>query len=203
MPVYVGIDWANEHHDVCVTNERADPLGAFRIDHTVAGLELLAQRLAEACPDPGEIHIAIERPDGLLVAALLDRHYVVHPVNPKAVDRYRDRHRSSGAKDDIRDALVLAHILRTDRDRFRPLAPEGDVAAELRLTIRSYRDLVADGTRLVNQIQTCLGDYYPAGLAFFGQLDQGITLAFLAAFPSPSLPPSPRQKPHVPPDAST
>ncbi|HET6804389.1 MAG TPA: transposase [Frateuria sp.] len=73
MPVYVGIDWAMEHHDVCVTNERADKLGAFRVDHSVAGLERLAQRLAGICPDPGEIHIAIERPDGLLVAALLDR----------------------------------------------------------------------------------------------------------------------------------
>ena len=129
--------------------------------------------------------MALERPDGLLVANLLERGYAVYPVNPKAVDRYRDRHQGSGAKDDARDAWVLANILRTDGHRFAPLGAEGEVAAELRLTARAHRDLVQEGTRLANQLHACLADYYPAAPTLFGQLGQPIALAFLQAFPTP------------------
>jgi hypothetical protein len=80
---------------------------------------------------------------------------------------------------------VLAHILRADGEHFRRLTPEGEVAAELRLTIRAYRELVTEGTRLVNQLHACLADYYPAAPDLFGRLDQPITLAFLEAFSTP------------------
>lgn len=186
MAIYVGIDWAEDHHDVHITDEQAGKLGAFRIAHTVEGLATLTQRLRAISPQPAGVEIAIERPDGLLVAALLEAGYTIYPINPKAVDRYRDRHQASGAKDDGRDALVLAHILRTDRHRYRPLGREGEVATELRLTIRAYRDLVAESTRLSNQVRTCLLDYYPAALDCFSKLDQPITLTFLAAFPTPA-----------------
>ena len=147
MPVYVGVDWAHDHHDVYVTNERSEKLGAFRIAHSVEGMDLLTKRVRALGVAAAAVQIAIERPDGLLVAALLDQGYSVYPINPKAVDRYRDRHHTSGAKDDARDAQALAHILRTDGERFRPLAPESELAAELRLTIRAYRELVAEGVR--------------------------------------------------------
>jgi transposase len=185
MPVYIGIDWADDHHDVCLTNEQAEPLGAFRIDHSIEGLDRLAQRLRELGLAPAQVRVAIERPDGLLVAALLEQGYTVHPINPKAVARYRERHRPSGAKDDTRDAHVLAHILRTDGEHFRPLVPESELGAELRLTVRAYRDLVAEGVRLTNQLHACLADYYPAALGLFSELDAPISLAFLLAFPTP------------------
>jgi hypothetical protein len=109
MPVYVGLDWADDHrsgelahglpnHDVYVTNEQAEKLAAFRVAHTVDGLAALRQRLREVSAEPEALRIAIERPDGLLVASLLDWGYAVYPINPKAVDRYRDRHQTSGAK---------------------------------------------------------------------------------------------------------
>jgi hypothetical protein len=183
--LYVGVDWADRHHDIYVTDEGARKLGAFRIGHDVAGVDELARRVAALGAEPEAVRVAIERPDGLLVAALLERGYAVYPINPKAAERYRERHGTSGAKDDARDARVLAHILRTDGEHFRRLAAEGEVAAELRLTIRAYRELVVEGTRLVNQLHACLTDYYPAALDLFGQLDQAITLDFLAAFPTP------------------
>ncbi|HVA92622.1 MAG TPA: transposase, partial [Chloroflexota bacterium] len=92
MPIYGGIDWADDHHDVYVTNEQAEKLAAFRVAHTVEGLATLRQRLREVGAEPEMLQIAIERPDGLLVASLLDWGYAVYPINPKAVDRYRDRH---------------------------------------------------------------------------------------------------------------
>jgi hypothetical protein len=187
MPVDVGIDWADDHHDAYVTNDQAEKLAAFRVAHTVDGLATLRQRLRGVSAEPEAMQVAIERPDGLLVASLLDWGYAVYPINPKAVDRYRDRHQTSGAKDDARDAMVLAHILRTDGHCYRQLAREGEVVTELRLTIRSYRDLVTESTRLTNQLRTCLGDYYPAALTVFDDLDQPITLAFLRQYPTPAL----------------
>lgn len=163
----LGVDWAGEHHDIFVTNERSEQLGSFRIAHSVQGIDLLTQRLGELGVVGAAVQIALERPDGLLVAALLEQGYAVYPINPKAVDRYRDRRQTSGAKDDARDAQALAHILRADGERFRPLRPEGDLAAELRLTIRAYRELVAEGVRLSNQLHACLADYSPVALGLF------------------------------------
>ena len=168
-----------------MTDEAAGKLGAFRITHDVAGVDELARRIAVLGVEPKVVRVAIERPDGLLVAALLERGYAVYPINPKAAERYRERHGTSGAKDDARDARVLAHILRTDGEHFRKLTPEGEVVAELRLTIRPYRELVTEGTRLVNQLHACLADYYPAAADLFGRLDQLITLDFLEAFSTP------------------
>ena len=182
----MGIDWAGDHHDVAVTDEGAGLLARFRVEHSVAGLDELVGRLVALGAGPsGEVRVALERPDGLLVANLLERGYAVYPVSPKAVGRYRDRHQGSGAKDDARDAWVLANILRTDGHRFAPLGVEGEVAAELRLTARAHRDLVQEGTRLANQLHACLADYYPAAPTLFGQLGQPIALAFLQAFPTP------------------
>lgn len=188
--LYIGVDWAADHHDIYLTDEAAGKLGAFRITHDVAGVDELARRIAVLGAEPEAVRVAIERPAGtrsrvLLVAALLERGYAIYPINPKAAERYRERHGTSGAKDDARDARVLAPILRTDGEHFRRLTPEGEVAAELRLTIRAYRELVTEGTRLVNQLHACLADYYPAAPDLFGRLDQPITLDFLEAFSTP------------------
>ena len=108
MLVFVGVDWASDHHDVYVTNERSEKLGAFRIAHSVEGFDLLVKRLQALGAERSVVRVAIERPDGLLVAALLDQGYAVYPINPKSVDRYRDRHHTSGAKHPLRWVPVLA-----------------------------------------------------------------------------------------------
>jgi transposase len=183
---YVGIDWAGEHHDIAVTNDGMEAVGQFQVAHSVEGLEALGARLVAVAGGPAGCQVAIERPDGLLVATLLEWGYRVYAVNPKAVDRYRDRYSMAGAKDDRRDAWVLANILRTDGALYRPLRAEGEVAAELRLTVRAYHDLVKEGTRLSNQLRVCLADYYPLALTLFKGLAAPLTLAFLRAFPDPA-----------------
>lgn len=185
MTFFVGIDWADQSHEVAITNEQSAKLAAFRIPHSSEGFHQLVGRLHELGATSREVHIAIERPDGLLVVALLEQGYAVYPINPKVVERYRDRHHPSGAKDDARDAQVLAHILRTDGERFRPLTPQSDLAAELRLTVRAYRELVDENVRLTNQLHACLADYYPVARDLFSTLDAPISLAFLSAFPTP------------------
>jgi transposase len=180
---YVGIDWAGDHHDIAVTNEQVAEVARFQVAHTVDGLAALGMRLAADAGGPDGCQVAIERPDGLLVATLLDWGYAVYAVNPKAVDRYRDRYSMAGAKDDRRDAWVLANVLRTDGALYRPLRAEGEVAAELRVTVRAYHDLVKEAVRLSNQLRACLEDYYPLALTLFEHLAAPLTLAFLRTFP--------------------
>ena len=185
MTFFVGIDWADESHEVAITNDQSAKLAAFRITHSSEGFDRLVAHLRELGATPVEVQVAIERPDGLLVGALLDQGDAVYPINPKVVERYRDRHHPSGAKDDARDAPVLAHILRTDGERFRPLAPESDLAAELRLTVRAYRELVDEDVRLTNQLHAGLADYDPVARDLFRDLAAPISLASLTAFPTP------------------
>jgi transposase len=182
---YVGIDWAGDHHDIAVTDEQAAAVARFQVAHSVDGLAQLGERLVAVAGGPSGCQVAIERPDGLLVATLLAWGYAVYPVNPKAVDRYRDRYSMAGAKDDRRDAWVLANVLRTDGARYQPLRVEGEVAAELRVTVRAYHDLVKERVRLSNQLRACLEDYYPLALTLFEHLAAPLTLAFLRDFPDP------------------
>jgi transposase len=180
---FVGIDWAGDHHDIAVTNEQAAEVAQCQVAHTVDGLAALGKRLAADAGGPDGCQVAIERPDGLLVATLLDWGYAVCAVNPKAVDRYRDRYSMAGAKDDRRDAWVLANILRTDGHLHRPLRAEGEVAAELRVTVRAYHSLVKEAVRLSHQLRACLEEYYPLAPTLFEHLAAPLTLAFLRTFP--------------------
>jgi hypothetical protein len=100
--LYVGVDWAADHHDIYLTDEAAGKLGAFRITHDVAGVDELARRIAALGVAPEAVRVAIERPDGLLEAALLERGYAIYPINPKAAEHYRERHGTSGAKHPLR-----------------------------------------------------------------------------------------------------
>ena len=104
--LYGGADWAADHHDLYLTDEAAGKLGAFRITHDVAGVDELARRIAALGVAPEAVRVAIERPDGLLrpggTRALLERGDAVYPINPKAAERYRERHGTSGAKHPLR-----------------------------------------------------------------------------------------------------
>jgi transposase len=108
-------------------------------------------------------------------------------LNPKSVDRYRDRYRVSGAKDDSFDAMVIANILRTDRHMFKPILPDSTLLRELRILTHDQQHLIQLKTKLVNQIQSCLKDFYPIALQLFTEIDQGITVNFLLNYPTPKI----------------
>ena len=138
---YVGIDWADQKHDVCVVDEKGERVVNFTIPHTAQGLSKLHHRLSMITPNRDDLLLALETDKGLVVSFLLDLGYTVYPINPKVVSHYRDRYRTSGPKSDPLDALVLANILRTDRHRFRPLLPDSTLARELKILTRDHRHL--------------------------------------------------------------
>jgi transposase len=114
----------------------------------------------------------------------MDWGYTVYPINPKAVDRYRDRYKTSGVKSDEFDACVLANILRTDRSRFQPILSDSELARELKTLTRDRDKLVGDRTRLSNRLTAILKAYYPAALELFSEVAQPITLSFLRKYPT-------------------
>jgi len=183
--VYVGIDWADDHHNVYVTNDTATALDSFSIPHSYEGMEKLMKRLNKCSSSREEILVAIESHQGLLVYALLEAGYSVYPINPKAMDRYRDRYRMSSSKSDPKDAMVLANILRTDLHLYKPLPRETMADARLRQLTRSHKSLGQQKTKLLNQLTTQLKSYYPVALRLFSRLDHKITMAFLEQFPTP------------------
>jgi transposase len=188
--LFVGIDWADDHHDVCLVEEGHQETCSykerFRIAHSVEGFEMLFSKLALSEAQPAQVLVALETSQGLLVHALLQQGYAVYAIPPKAVNRYKDRHASSSAKDDKRDALAMAHLLRTDRHLFAPLHLLPEEYRLLSALCDDLRQMVADRTRLINRLIACLKEYYPTPLDLFGKWDSAIALAFLRAFPDPA-----------------
>jgi len=183
--IYVGIDWADDHHDIYITDDSAAALDSFSIPHSHEGMDKLISRVAKCCADRESVLVAIESHQGLLIYALLEAGYLVYPINPKAMDRYRDRYRMSSSKSDPKDAMVLANILRTDLHLYKPLPRETVSDARLRHLTRSHKSLGQQKTKLLNQLTTQLKSYYPVALRLFSRLDHKITLAFLERFPTP------------------
>jgi len=184
--VYVGIDWADDHHDVYVTNDTATALDSFKIAHSREGMEKLISRVAKCCTtDRESVLVAVESHQGLLIYALLEAGYLVYPINPKAMDRYRDRYRMSSSKSDPKDAMVLANILRTDLHLYKLLPRETVDDARLRQLTRAHKSLVQQRVKLLNQLTSQFKSYYPVALRLFSRLDHKITLAFLERFPTP------------------
>jgi len=129
----LGVDWADQTHAVGVVDESGTTITARTVAHTAEGLDEWGRELDEWRAQGIDLWAAIERPDGRVVDFLLDHGVVVYPVNPKALDRARDRFRQSGAKSDPFDARVLADFLRTDHAHLRPLQPSSEAAQELKL----------------------------------------------------------------------
>jgi transposase len=184
--ILCGIDWASDHHDVAVIDPAGSKLGRRRIGDTAAGLGELTSLFAAHGGGPGTVKIAIETERGLLVAALRAAGYEIYAINPKAVDRYRDRHQLARGKSDAADAMVLAHILRTDAHLHRPLAADSPTARAIEVLARAHQDLTWSRQHEVNRLRSLLASYYPAALAAFGDLATRTALAVLAAAPAPA-----------------
>jgi transposase len=162
---FAGVDWASEKHKVCLLNASGQAVGERDVDHTGSGLsELCDWLLAKTGAPPGQIGVAIEVPHGPVVEALLERGFVVYAINPKQLDRFRDRFTMAGAKDDSRDAHVLGDALRTDRHALRRLAVQDPSLIELREWSRMTEDLQQERNRLASRVREQLWRYYPQAL---------------------------------------
>jgi transposase len=184
--ILCGIDWASDHHDVALIDPEGTKLGRRRISHDAAGLGELVSLFAAHGGGPGTVKIAIETERGLLVASLRASGYAIYAINPKAVDRYRDRHHLARGKSDAADAMVLAHILRTDAHLHRPLAADSPQARAIEVLARAHQDLTWSRQHEVNRLRSLLAGYYPAALAAFGDLTTRTALTVLAAAPTPA-----------------
>lgn len=184
---FVGIDWATEEHQVCLIGSDGVVLGQRSFAHSGTGLADLCTWLIEkTTAKPGEIAISIEVPHGAVVETLLEREFVVYSVNPKQLDRFRDRFTVAGAKDDRRDALVLADSLRTDRHCFRRLESSEPTIIELREWSRMAEDLQQERVRLGNRVREQLRRYYPQALELTDDVDSDWFLALWELVPTPA-----------------
>jgi transposase len=184
-PYYLGVDWADKFHQVWVSDSQGRKVAENKVGDTVEDLAELGRWLDESRAKGFELWAAIEKPQGRIVDFLLDHGLVVYPLNPKAVDRARDRFRMSSSKSDSFDAYVLAEFLRTDHGHLRPLEPTSQEAQELKLLSRDQHRLVRQKTRLLNQLRITLKEYYPRPLEVFSDLESQIALDFLKRYPTP------------------
>ncbi len=155
------------------------------IEQSMKGLSEFGRWLHECKGEGIELWAAIEKPQGRIVDFLLDHCVVVYPVNPKALDRARDRFRMSQSKSDCFDAYVLAEFVRTDHVHLRALQPDSEQAQELKMLTRDHHRLGRHKTRLLNQIEVTLKEYYPRPLEVFSDLESQIALDFLEHYPTP------------------
>jgi transposase len=178
---FAGLDWASRTHAACVIDEHGSVCVQFEINHDAPGLVELCRRLRSA----GARAIAIERPSGLIVDALLEAGFTVVPIHPNVVKPTRPRYRSHGGKSDASDAYLLADLLRTDGHRFKPLAPQSEDIRALRALVRGRDDLVATRVQLANQLRSLLQSFWPGATEVFADVDSPIGLAFILRYPTP------------------
>jgi transposase len=173
-----GLDWARDDHAASVVDARGREIVRHSVEHSAAGLrELIEVFLRAGCQE-----VAIERPDGPVVNALLGAGVTVVVISPNQVKNLRSRYGSAGNKDDRFDAFVLADTLRTDRARLRPLTPDGADTVALRRTCRARKDLIAHRVGAANQLRAHLRNVFPGAAGLFAEIDSPISLAFLTRF---------------------
>jgi transposase len=177
---YAGVDWATDAHAVCVVDDRGRVIVEFDVSHTAAGLNELCWGIQRA----GARRVAIERPDGPAVDALLDAGLEVVVVASRSVKALRERYGTSGNKSDRSDAYLLADCLRTDGHRWRSLEPDSPPTITLRAHVRARKDLVETRVAVANQLRAHLRIVFPGAVGLFRDIDSPISLRFLERFPS-------------------
>jgi transposase len=184
--LFVGDDWAEDHHDVHLMNDAGDRLASRRLAEGLAGIARLHELIAEHAEEPAQVVIGIETDRGLWVDALTAAGYQVFAINPLAAARYRDRHHVSGAKSDPADAKLLADLVRTDRHNHRPIAGDSPDAEAVKVLARAHQSLIWARTRHTNALRSALREYYPAALEAFDDLADRDALAILGRAPTPA-----------------
>jgi len=179
---YVGIDWGGEVHVVALADATGELLEEWEVEHTPGAIQALLKHLKDK-GGSAEICIAIEPGSPLLMTQLLHDGYALYPINPKQADRWRDRYCPSGAKDDRRDAIVLARALASDIQHLQKLEPESDLSQELLFRAHARTRLVQQRVALGNRLRESLKRYYPMILNLGRSAHDPFFLALLLAYP--------------------
>nr|WP_281360898.1 IS110 family transposase [Lentzea indica] len=188
--MFVGDDWAEDHHDIELMDSSGRRLAKARLPEGVAGMArlhaMIGERLGETDDEDVEVLVGIETDRGPWVAALVAAGYTVLAVNPLQAARFRDRLGVSGAKSDAGDAHVLADMARTHSHELRPVAGDSAEAEAVKVVARIHKTLIWERTRHTQRLRHALRDYFPAALVAFEDLDAADTLELLAKAPTPA-----------------
>jgi transposase len=183
-PVFAGIDWGGEHHQLCVIGADGKRLLQLRVSHDVAGLADLDRQLLRF----GErLPIAVERSEGLLVEHLQAAGHAVFPVSPRIAARARERYKVAAVKDDRFDAFVLADTLRHEHAQWRALPVPSPLLAEIKALTRDRDRLLETQQAVEHQLRMILEAYHPAPVRLFSSVDRQITLSFVLDYPTPAI----------------
>jgi transposase len=183
---FVGIDWASREHEVRLLDAQGQDCGRRVVEHSGSGLQELADWLVEQSGGrPERVAVAIEVTRGPIVESLLACCIAVFGVNPKQLDRFRDSYSVAGAKDDRRDAFVLADTLRTSRNRYRRLKLGDPKLIALRALVESEEELASEERRLANRLRAILESYYPQALKLCPAADESWLWSVLEEAPTP------------------
>jgi transposase len=185
--VFVGLDWAEDHHDVFVEDDTGRRLGSGRLPDGVAGIARFHELIADHADNPAQVQVATETDRGLFINALVAAGYEVLAINPMSTARYRERYSTSGAKSDPGDAKVLADLARTDGHLHRPIAGDSELGEAIKVLARGHQSLIWARQRQANQLRSTLREFYPAALEAFGEFAGRDALAVLAVAPTPTL----------------
>ena len=189
MRLFVGDDWAEDHHDVEVMDGSGRRLAKARLPEGVAGMArlhaMIGDLVGEEVDQDVEVLVGIETDRGPWVRALVATGYTVLAVNPLQAARFRDRLGVSGAKSDAGDAHVLADMVRTHSHELRPVAGDSVEADAVKVVARTHKTLIWERTRHTQRLRHALRDYFPAALVAFEDLDAADTLELLGKAPTP------------------
>jgi transposase len=158
--IFIGDDWAEDHHDVYLMDEAGQRLASRRLPEGLTGIRQLHELVTAHAEEPEQAVIGIETDRGLWVGALTAAGYQVYAINPLAVADYRDRHHVSGAKSDASDAKLLADLVRTDRHNHRPVAGDSPDAEAIKVLARAHQSLIWTRPRHTNALRSALREYY-------------------------------------------
>lgn len=184
---HAGIDWASDHYDICVVDGNGTAIGKKRVEHSGEGIGECIDWLQQvAGGDAHAIAVAIEVPRGAMVESLIENNLAVFAINPKQMDRFRDRHTVAGAKDDDLDAFVMADSLRTDQRCFHRVELDEPAMLRIRELSRMADDLQTDSNRLANQLWEQLRRYYPQMLKLSPAANEDWLWDLLESAPLPS-----------------
>lgn len=184
---YVGIDWASQAHEVCILDREGRVCERREVKHTAPALQALVDALVErAGGDPSRVAIGIEVPRGALVDLLVERGFAVYAINPKQLDRFRDRFSAAGAKDDRRDAWVIGDSLRTDVQAYRRVHLDDPQVIQVREWARVDEALGVELTRLTNQLRDLVYRIAPGLLALSPAADEPWFWALWREAPTPA-----------------
>ena len=184
---YIGLDWADQHHDICLQEADSRQREAIRIEHRPETLAAWVAQLRQRFQGR-PVAVALEQSRGALLYALM--HYdffVLYPVKTNTLANYREAFSPAGAKDDPDDAQLLLEVVCLHRDKLRPWKADDSLTRTICLLVEHRRKLVNDRTRLTNRLRALLKQYFPQAITWIGDLDSLLAVDFLTRWPQLSL----------------